>query len=95
MKTIFVAKVYEDLTHSLNNSGRNVGWCETFAECERMIQNFGDECRWNFAVIEESSPGMHGMTRGAWWFKYDTAWIEIPGNEYRNDFMRCVNHTIG
>lgn len=84
----------------MNNHGRNVGWTETFEQCEQMLADFGDECRWFYAIIEESCPGMHGPTKNAWWYKYiDTSagslWVEIPPNEFRNDFMRCVNHTIG
>lgn len=93
MKSIFVAKVYEKTEHT-NNDGRNVGWEDTFDRCERMLQNFGDECRWSYAVIEESSPGMHGMTRNTWWFEYHEGWIPTPKYAW-NDFMRCVNHTIG
>lgn len=103
MKSIFVAKVYESNETHLADRGRNVGWNETFEKTEEMLHNFGDECRWSFAVIEESAPGMHGTTLNQWWFVWQnideeemSGWIPYPEpKEKWTSFMRCVNHTIG
>jgi hypothetical protein len=96
MKTIFVAKVYETNVISLSlNRGRNVGWCQTYSACLRMLNDFGDECRWSYAIIEEISPGMHGFIRSSHWFKRcEREWKKIPDDEW-NSFMKCINHAIG
>lgn len=93
MKSIFLPKVYETLT--ILSPGRVIGWFPTYGKAEEGLCNFGDECRWSYAVIEEMAEGMHGPTITASWFKYeDGVWDEIPIDP-NNHFMQCINHTIG
>lgn len=95
MKTIHLAKVYEDI--SIFSKGRTFGWFRSHEDAVQGLHNFGDECRWSYAVLEEMGVGMHGQTIKATWFKYDdetSVWNNID-KDFTNSFMMCVNHTIG
>lgn len=89
--TIFTAKVYTEMKAGADS--RVFGWWTTFDRAKEGLDNFGDECKWSYAVIEEFYEGMHPMTASAIWFKYgDNGWE--PHSENSN-MTRCINHAIG
>jgi hypothetical protein len=100
MKTIFSAKVYESLRWADSLSGRLVAWAPSKDGALRAIEEFGSECRWSFAVIEEIAAGAHQISTDATWFKYNDdsgEWEEIDKSQYTENesFLTCVNHCIG
>lgn len=95
MKTIHLPKVYEVL--GSRSAGRVIGWFRSHDDALEGLHNFGCECRWSYAVIEEMGPGMHGQTVNATWFKFDDElndWVSLD-KDCTNSFMQCINHTIG
>lgn len=94
MQTIFIPKVLEELT--VQSDSRSIGWFETPKEALEGLHNFGDECRWAFALIEEVCPGMHGSTHLHSWYKYGSeGWEEIEDEEVPEGLRLCINHTLG
>lgn len=95
MKSIHVLKVYERL--GFLSPERNVGWFRSHDEAVTGMHNFGSECRWSFAIIEEVGAGMHGQTINATWFRFDDVlndWVSLELDP-DSSFMNCINHTIG
>lgn len=95
--TIFVVQVLEEL--AMYSEKRNIGWFESYDDAHKGLQNFGDERRWDYALIEELCSGVHGYAVSTHWFKYNNDEYEWETYETpcknQSCFMACVNHTIG
>ncbi len=96
-KTIITCKVYEML--DLNSRERVIGWWTSLELALEGLVNFGDECRWNYAIFEEFDEGLHPQTIQKMWMKFDNetfVWKPYHSeNSEENVFMSCINHAIG
>lgn len=95
MRTIFTCKVYVSLDFDSVNDSRVIGWWSRIEDALTGLGNFGDECKWSYAVIEEFREGFHPETKQATWMKYDdmiSRWCPLLEH---NGFTNCINHAIG
>lgn len=78
---IYVVTVMEDG----GKCPRSVGWLptiETALECVQKNYGSTQECRYSYALIEETSAGIYSISDKQWWFKWrDDSWQQIsePG----------------
>ena len=99
MNKIFVVSVFTDF--SIIRDSRNPIWSFKFDVAKQLLDNFGCECRWSYACIEELGEGMHPQSFSRVWYHYaDSKWNQIeygiePGHKHWNDMMDCVNIGIG
>lgn len=90
-RTIFTTKVYVSLDHM--SDSRVIGWRSSLADAITDLNNFGDECRWLYAIIEEFYEGFHPQTKSVTWLSYADGWEQFTPTP--TSFVRCINHAIG
>ena len=93
-RTIVTCIVYTELSHQADR--RVIGWWNDFEQALEGLDNFGTECKWSYALLEEFYDGFHPYTKDKMWMKYDheeDMWkVHKPEP---TSFVRCINHAMG
>ena len=99
MTTVYFAKVMESL--GIYSKSRIIGWFKFAETAIDALGNFGDECRWSYACIEEIGEGLHGPAGEILWFRFDREnheWRMMWDEDWSEEDLllkNCINHTIG
>lgn len=100
IKTIHSVRVYESLKFKDHGNSRLIAWSETEDGARIALQQFGAECRWSYAVIEEIAAGAHEICSKQIWLEHQSetnTWSDFDKGDYaeENSLLHCFNHCIG